>query len=82
VAIGRTSTRSPSPTAGSFASCGAVVPNPAAPQNGEPTTHYLQLRTGTHTDGSACEVANNHIPLDPGNIMGLVLRKDGSKRQA
>ncbi|WP_422097591.1 hypothetical protein [Variovorax sp.] len=69
-------------TAGSFASCGAVVPNSAAPQNGEPTTHYLQLRTGTHTDGSACEVANNHIPLDPGNILGLVLRKDGSKRQA
>ncbi len=69
-------------TAGTFANCGAVVPNTAAPQEGEPTTHYFKLRTGMQSDGQMCEAANNHVPLDPGNILGLVLRKDGSKRQA
>lgn len=69
-------------TAGSFDSCGAVVPNVAPPQNGEPTTHYLAVRAGLNPDNSICEAVHNHIPLDPGNLTGLVLRKDGSKSTA
>ncbi|MDB5869040.1 MAG: conserved repeat domain protein, partial [Polaromonas sp.] len=69
-------------TAGSFDSCGAIVPNAAPPQNGEPTTHYLVLRAGVNPNNSSCEVIHNHIPLDPGNLLGLVLRKDGSKKTA
>lgn len=69
-------------TAGSFDSCGAIVPNEAPPQNGEPTTHYFVLRAGVNPNNSSCEAIHNHIPLDPGNLMGLVLRKDGSKKTA
>ncbi|MDB5743498.1 MAG: conserved repeat domain protein [Polaromonas sp.] len=68
--------------AGSFDSCGAVVPNVAPPQSGEPTTHYFALRSGVKPDNAICESLNNHIPLDPGNLLGLVLRKDGSKKTA
>ena len=69
-------------TAGAFASCGTVVPQPTAPQDGQSTAHYLQLQAGAKPDGSVCEALHNHIPLDPGNVLGLVLRKDASKRQA
>ena len=69
------------PAAGSYASCGVVVPNAAAPQEGEPTTYYLQAQAGVNADGAFCAAAHNHIPLDRGNALGLVLRKDGSKRQ-
>ncbi|MDA7417542.1 OmpA family protein [Xenophilus arseniciresistens] len=69
-------------TGGSFSSCGAVVPNALAPKDGEPTTHHFQVRAGVNPDGTACEAVHNHIPLDPGNVLGLVLRKEGSKRQA
>ncbi|MDB5929174.1 MAG: conserved repeat domain protein [Polaromonas sp.] len=67
---------------GSFDSCGAIVSNVASPQNGEPTTHYAAVRAGVKSDSSICESLNNHIPLDPGNLLGLVLQKDGSKKTA
>jgi len=67
--------------AGSFASCGQVVPNAVPPQGAEPTTYYFNVVTGFNADGSACDAANNHVPLDPGSLTGLVMRKDGSKRQ-
>ena len=67
--------------AGSFASCSQVVPNAAPPQGPEPTTYYYNVVTGFNADGSACDVTNNHVPLDPGSLTGLVMRKDGSKRQ-
>ena len=69
-------------TPGTFSACGPVVSNVASPQNGEPTTHYFSLNAGLKPDNTFCEILNNHIPLDPGNLMGLVLRKDGSKKTA
>ncbi|PIF73226.1 putative repeat protein (TIGR01451 family) [Variovorax sp. 54] len=68
-------------TPGAYGRCGAVVPNAASPQGAEPTTHHFSLKAGFDASGAACDVVNNHIPLDPGNVLGLVLRKEGSKRQ-
>lgn len=68
-------------TDGSFNSCGAVVPSAVPPKDTDPTTHHFQVQAGAKPDGSPCDAMHNHIPLDPGNILGLVLRKDGSKRQ-
>ena len=70
------------PTPGSFASCGAIVPNITSPQAADPTTYYAAVVAGANPNGTVCEAVHNHIPLDPGNVLGLVLRKDGSKRQA
>ena len=70
------------PAPGSFASCGAIVPNMSSPQAADPTTYYFALVSGVKPDGTACDAVHDHIPLDPGNVLGLVLRKDGSKRQA
>ena len=67
--------------AGSFAACGSVVPGAAAPQGSDPTTYYFDVVQGFNADGSACDVAHNHIPLDPGARNGLVLRKEASRRQ-
>lgn len=69
-------------TPGTFAACSPVAPNAAPPQGADPTTHYFRVNAGFDAAGAACDVTHNHIPLDPGNILGLVLRKDGSKRQA
>ncbi|MCL2463467.1 MAG: DUF11 domain-containing protein [Micrococcales bacterium] len=66
---------------GSFAACGRVVPGATAPQGTDPTTYYFDVVQGFNADGSACDVAHNHIPLDPGASSGLVLRKDASRRQ-
>ncbi len=68
-------------TPGTFARCAAIVPQAAAPQGAEPTTHHFALQAGVDASGAACDVVHNHIPLDPGNVLGLVLRKEGSKRQ-
>lgn len=65
---------------GTFAACGAIVPNAAAPQGSEPTTHFFSVRAGI--DGNTqvlCEALHNHIPLDPGSASGLALRKEASK---
>ncbi|QNK73192.1 OmpA family protein [Variovorax sp. PAMC28562] len=70
------------PTPGRYTSCGAIVPNSAAPQSADPTTYFFAVVSGVNPDGTACDVVHNHIPLDPGNVLGLLLRKDGSKRQA
>ncbi|QSI34422.1 DUF11 domain-containing protein [Variovorax sp. RKNM96] len=69
-------------TAGTFGRCGAIAPNAGPPQGADPTTHYFSLNAGFDAAGAACDVVHNHIPLDPGNVLGLVLRKEGSKRQA
>ncbi|WP_286185886.1 OmpA family protein [Acidovorax cavernicola] len=68
-------------TGGSFNSCGAVVPSAVPPKDADPTSYYFQVQAGAKPDGTPCDAVHNHIPLDPGNILGLVLRKDGSKRQ-
>jgi len=69
-------------TAGTFAACGPVVPNNVPPQGAEPTTHYFSLVAGYNPATMAvCEVVNNHIPLDPGILTGLVLKKEGNKSQ-
>jgi len=69
-------------TPGTFSSCGAIVPNATAPQGSDPTTYYMALVAGLTPAGAACEALHNHIPLDPGNIGGLMLQKEGSKRDA
>ncbi len=70
------------PTSGSFNSCGLVTPNVLSPQPGQDTTYFTQFTAGTNPDNTACEVLHNHLPLDPGNLSGLVLRKDGSQKTA
>ena len=66
-----------------FGSCGAVVPNVASPTGSDPTTYYTSVKAGLFPGTSNfCEVLNNHFPLDPGNVNGLVLKKEGSKTQA
>jgi len=70
------------PTPGTYANCGAVVPNVSSPQNADATTHYFAVVSGVNPDATLCDAVHNHIPLDPGNVLGLVLRKDGSKRNA
>ena len=76
------STQLPS-TPGTYTGCGAIVPNAAPPTGSEPTTHYTSVQAGVNTTtNTACETRNDHIPLDPGNLNGLTLRKEGSKTQA
>ena len=70
------------PMAGTFTSCGPVVPKRLAPQGSDPTTYYLGVSSGPKADGSFCSVTHNHIPLDPGTLTALVLKKEGSKSQA
>jgi uncharacterized repeat protein (TIGR01451 family) len=70
------------PTAGVFSTCGPVVGNSGAPRGSDSTTYYNNIVSGALVNTPACEVLHNHIPLDPGNILGLMLRKEGSKRQA
>ena len=66
--------------AGTFGTCGAVVPNIFSPQKNDPTSYYLSLRAGvTPGTNTACEALHNHIPLDPGSLTGLVLKKEASK---
>ncbi|RZL97959.1 MAG: DUF11 domain-containing protein, partial [Variovorax sp.] len=67
--------------AGTFASCGAVVPSAAPPQASEPTTYYTRFVAGPNADGTSCDAIHIHVPLDPGSATGLVLRKEGSKKQ-
>lgn len=69
------------PTPGTFDRCGAIVPSGSPPQGSDPTTHYFSLNAGFDASGAACDVVHNHIPLDRGNVLGLVLRKEGSKRE-
>lgn len=68
-------------TAGTFSGCGQIAPNATPPKGADPTTHYFSVSAGFNASGAACDIVHNHIPLDPGNVLGLVLRKDGSKRQ-
>ncbi|WP_229722396.1 DUF11 domain-containing protein [Xylophilus rhododendri] len=69
-------------SSGVFSNCGAVVPGALAPRDSDPTIFYNQVLLGPRAaGGQACEVFHNHIPLDPGNVRGLILRKEGSKRQ-
>ncbi|WP_175950755.1 OmpA family protein [Burkholderia sp. BCC0405] len=69
------------PTAGTYASCGTIVPNATPPQGSEPTTYYLSQNAGVGTNRSVCAPSHNHIPLDPGATNGLLLHKEASKRQ-
>jgi len=70
-------------TAGTFTNCGAVSPNALSPHDSDPTRHYFNVRAGVNSvNNSVCEAIHNHIPLDPGNVNGLLLRKEGSKSQA
>ena len=70
-------------TQGTYTACGAVVPNVTPPTGSDPTTFYASIQTGVNSaDNSTCVVSNNHIPLDPGNLSGLLLKKEGSKAQA
>ncbi|WP_261803283.1 DUF11 domain-containing protein [Variovorax sp. PAMC26660] len=68
-------------TPGTLDRCGAIVPNGGPPKGSDPTTHYFSLNAGFDASGAACDVVHNHIPLDRGNVLGLVLRKEGSKRE-
>ena len=66
-----------------FGSCGLVAPNVSSPTGSDPTTFYTSVKAGLFPGTSNfCEVLNNHFPLDPGNVNGLVLKKEGSKTQA
>jgi uncharacterized repeat protein (TIGR01451 family) len=58
----------------------AVVPQPAAPQGTDPTTHHLLLDLGA----GAGDVIHNHLPLDPATVAGnvLVIEKLADRRQA
>ncbi|RNF85235.1 OmpA family protein [Montanilutibacter psychrotolerans] len=68
---------------GTFTTCSAVVPNSAAPQGNDPTTHYLRLEAGRDgANGAICEVVHNHFPLDPAGSGGLMLQKVGDKQLA
>jgi len=66
---------------GTFDTCGAVAPSTGPPQGSDSTRHYFSVNSGFDATGMACDVMHNHIPLDPGNVLGLVLRKEGSKRE-
>ncbi|WPB58030.1 hypothetical protein [Xylophilus sp. GOD-11R] len=66
---------------GTFSRCGAVVSNVNAPAEKDSTEYFNSVASGVYSTGRLCEVFNNHIPLDPGNVRGLVLRKEASKRQ-
>jgi len=51
-----------------------VQPQAGPPPVGDATTYYLQLNAGSGTQN----VRNNHIPLDPASISGIVIVKTGS----
>lgn len=69
--------------AGTFTRCGAVVPNAFAPMGGDATTYFGSVRAGLFPGSKDfCEVLFNHLPLDPGDVRGLSLKKEGSKTQA
>ncbi|WP_296223391.1 DUF11 domain-containing protein [Ralstonia sp. UBA689] len=68
-------------TAGVFSSCGAIVPHSGPPKGSDPTTYYTSIVMGPNGDGTHCNAEHLHIPLDAGSQSGLVLRKDGSKKQ-
>ncbi|MBP7566749.1 MAG: DUF11 domain-containing protein [Burkholderiaceae bacterium] len=73
------------PTAGTFASCGFVVPSSMAPQGSDPTTYHWVVRAGVDPFTNAvCETLHNHIPLDPPNASttGLVLNKESRTKEA
>ena len=53
------------------------MPSALPPKGAEPTTHYFSVTSGFNASNEACDVVHNHIPLDPGNVLGLVLRKEG-----
>lgn len=69
------------PASGKFAQCGAMVPSATPPLSSDATTYQLSFDAGLKSDGSVCDVIHIHIPMDPGLLNGLVLRKDASKRQ-
>lgn len=70
-------------TSGVFASCGNVTSNAGAPTSSQSSTYYLKLKAGVKSNGSACEVMHNHIPLDPdSNYRGLILKKESTKAEA
>ena len=66
---------------GSYSNCGQVISSPETPQQGASTAYYLSVTSGFRDGKDACDVTNNHIPLDPALTTGLVLRKEGSKQQ-
>ena len=66
----QTNTLATPPAPGSF----DVQPQVTAPAIGQSTTYYLTLESGSGTQS----VLNNHIPLDPRSITGLVITKTGS----
>ena len=66
---------------GTFATCGAIVSSGTSPKEGEATNWYTSFSSGFNSDGSACDVMHDHIPLDPGVATGLLLRKSASKQQ-
>lgn len=51
-----------------------IQPQAGPPPVGSPTTYYLQLNAGSGTQN----VLNNHIPIDPASISGIVIVKTGS----
>jgi uncharacterized repeat protein (TIGR01451 family) len=53
-----------------------VVPNVGAPQDGQPTTYYLQLTLNPGAGGA--DVVHNHIPLDPATLPQLAIDKRAS----
>ncbi len=55
----------------------AVVPQPTAPAQGQPTTYHLVVSLGA---GSAL-VIHNHLPLDPNVAAELLLQKAADKTQ-
>ncbi|MEN9886082.1 MAG: hypothetical protein RL758_660, partial [Pseudomonadota bacterium] len=69
------------PSPGKFIACGAVVPNALPPQGADPTTYYTAYDSGLQSNGTACAVTNAHIPLDPGRVNGLVLKKEANQQR-
>ncbi len=69
------------PTPGTFSRCGAVVSNPNPPQGSESPSYYLYYDSGLKSNGDVCAVTNAHIPLDPGLVNGLVLKKEANQQR-
>jgi uncharacterized repeat protein (TIGR01451 family) len=55
-----------------------IVPNPAAPTAGQPTTYFLSFNLNSNSR----DVVNNHIPLISGNRPLLFITKQVSKPKA
>ena len=64
-----------------FIQCGAVVNSPYPPKNSDPTTYHLKYESGLKGKDEVCAVTNAHIPLDPGNADGLVLKKEANQQR-